>query len=486
MKLKKWRALHKWTGLAICLFLMMFVASGIILNHRNLVLDKEINRSWLPARYEFRNWNGGLMRGTLPYGNDVLIYGTNGIWKQNSVDRAISDFNHGLPRGADRHNIRRIVNAGNSGLMAVSPFGAYHFIGNKWEPISLPVEDDEKLTDIEVCDDSIVIAGRSHLYVATESKPDFRKLTLSPSPDSEGKVTLLRIIWCLHSGELFGLPGRIVVDAIGITFLFLCISGIAIWIVRKRRPGTPIHKWNSRWHNKIGFTALALLILLALTGWCLRPPVMVPLALTHTKPIPGTALASDNAWHDKIRAIRRDTLRNDWILSTSEGFFSIKNLSDTPRKIKTAPPVSVMGVTVLQQDEDGSWICGSLSGLYRWNRDSGEITDWFSGEKADLTPGPPFGKKPVSGFSQDLLEKPVIVDYVEGTENFSQPEKLAQLPMSLHNVALEVHSGRIYIGNIATYVFVFIAGIIVMLCIYSGYKIHYPIRKKKKHNNNPA
>ncbi len=33
-----------------------------------------------------------------------------------------------------------------------------------------------------------------------------------------------------------------------------------------------------------------------------------------------------------------------------------------------------------------------------------------------------------------------------------------QLPMSLWNVALEAHSGRIFIGSIATYIFIFVMG----------------------------
>ena len=47
---------------------------------------------------------------------------------------------------------------------------------------------------------------------------------------------------------------------------------------------------------------------------------------------------------------------------------------------------------------------------------------------------------------------------------------------SLWNVALEVHSGRIFIGTIATYIFIFVMGILAFWCLWSGYKI----RLKKK------
>ena len=55
------------------------------------------------------------------------------------------------------------------------------------------------------------------------------------------------------------------------------------------------------------------------------------------------------------------------------------------------------------------------------------------------------------------------------------PESFSELPMSLWNVALEVHTGRIYtILGQGTLIFIFFAGLAAMWCIYSG----YVIRKK--------
>ena len=71
---------------------------------------------------------------------------------------------------------------------------------------------------------------------------------------------------------------------------------------------------------------------------------------------------------------------------------------------------------------------------------------------------------------------PVIADYYDGTSVIPQPSALAHLPMSLWNVALEVHSGRIFIGSIATYVFIFVMGILSLWCLWSGYRA----RKRKR------
>ena len=61
MKRATWRKHHKWLGIALSLFLLMFCLSGIVLNHRGLVHDIDISRKWLPDRYEYARWNGGLM-----------------------------------------------------------------------------------------------------------------------------------------------------------------------------------------------------------------------------------------------------------------------------------------------------------------------------------------------------------------------------------------------------------------------------------------
>ena len=137
----------------------------------------------------------------------------------------------------------------------------------------------------------------------------------------------------------------------------------------------------------------------------------------------------------------------------------------------TPGSVSVMGLNVWQKDVQGQWLCGSFSGLFAWNRTQETVTDWFTGEPAEDKAGPPFGKKAVSGFSADLGKEPFAVEYYNGTDALPQPEILSTLPMSLWNVALEVHSGRIYIGIAATYVFVFIAGFAVVWCLWSGWKL---------------
>jgi uncharacterized iron-regulated membrane protein len=55
-----------------------------------------------------------------------------------------------------------------------------------------------------------------------------------PDEGTAGDV-FMRLQFPLHSGRIAGLPGRIVVSAIGVAVAMLSITGIVIWL-RKRRP----------------------------------------------------------------------------------------------------------------------------------------------------------------------------------------------------------------------------------------------------------
>ena len=51
--------------------MLMFCLSGIMLNHRELVADINIDRSFLPADYRYNKWNMGLLRGSIKYRDKV-------------------------------------------------------------------------------------------------------------------------------------------------------------------------------------------------------------------------------------------------------------------------------------------------------------------------------------------------------------------------------------------------------------------------------
>lgn len=505
MNIKKTIKQHKWLGLAVSFFLLMFCLSGIILNHRRLFADVNVSRSLLPSRYHYHNWNGGLLRATvrtnLPQRHNIIIYGSSGMFSTDSIGSSFTDFNDGLPSGADYRQIRGIAACGkgeSQELFAASPFALYRrHATTPWRQQPLPINDsDERLSDITTHGDTLVVMSRSFLYIATPPFHSFKKVQLPAPPHYRQHTTAFRTVWMLHSGELFGLPGRLFMDAVAIVIIILILTGIAFFLAKRRKKKTvavrSMLKHSLHWHNRIGVSTIVLTLLLCATGWCLRPPMMIALALSDIPTPPLTTLRSDNPWHDRLRMVRHDDHNGDWLISTSEGFFSLGSSIASPyaTKAEGAPPVSVMGLNVWQTTDDCKWLCGSFSGMHVWDRRLHRSFDYFTHKPSPSTAGAPFGKKAISGFTSDILpHKPRngvntqreaygnAVDYYDGTSSIDQPERMSRLPMSLWNVALELHSGRLYIGSIATYIFVFVAGIAAVWCLWSGYRI----RLRRKH-----
>jgi len=71
-------------------------------------------------------------------------------------------------------------------------------------------------------------------------KTDFTRIELPQPPGSDNKITLFETIWQIHSGEIFGLSGKLYVDMVDILTIFLSITGIIFffspgWIKRRFR-----------------------------------------------------------------------------------------------------------------------------------------------------------------------------------------------------------------------------------------------------------
>ena len=222
---------------------------------------------------------------------------------------------------------------------------------------------------------------------------------------------------------------------------------------------------------------------------CLRPPLMIPFVLVNTNPIPGTTLDSDNPWHDKLRSIRWDASKNVWLLSSSTGFYLIKDFTLPPVKLKRTPPVSPMGVNVFYPKNPDEWLIGSFSGLFIWNPSTGSVLDYYTGHPPAATYGRPLGGSLVNGFTDDLITREVIFEYDNGARNKennlalpAMPVFMQQQPMSLWNFCLELHVGRCYSPFLGVFsdLFVFISGLLLTLILISGYIVYKRHHKRSK------
>lgn len=500
-KLKKW---HKWVGLVFTLFLLMFAVSGIFLNHRRAIASWEVPRGVLAKGYRYDNWNNGAVRGTLRLSPDsILLYGNNGVWLTDSMHSAFARYSAGMKKGADNRSVSNMVETASGDIFAAVTFGLYRLDVQQgmWRDISYRLPTKERISDITAVGDTLVVMSRSHLFVSEYPFETFFESELPEPENYSARPSLFRTMWLIHSGEIFGIPGKIFVDIIGVLTIVLCVTGIILVfcpkaIKRRSRKGKDVLgrvallKGSLRWHNKVGSWFLVFFLIIALTGMFLRPPLLIGIARAKTKPIPGSTLDSPNPWYDKLRSIRYDYAAGEWIIYSSEGFYTAATLTSCPRKLLQAPPVSVMGVNVLRQTDSTHWVVGSFSGLFKWNRESGECYDMFTGKPYVRRGGMPVFSSAVSGYSDDFAGKIVAFDYsagarvLDGGEFAAMPDDFGRGKMSFWNLCLEVHVGRIYAsiwGVLISNMFVFFAGMLFLVIIVTGYVVyrrHYSRRAR--------
>ncbi len=498
-----WRKYHKWVGVVFALFLTVFCVSGIILNHRALVSGCDVGRSWLPSSYHISNYNNGVVKGTVPFtSGKVAAYGYGGVWLTDSNASHWQEMNAGLPNGADHRNVRNLVRTKDGILWCVTSYDVYRHDGRQWVACPLP-KGDERLMDIALGGDSmqVVALTRSALYLikGTQKGDTYiynkvERRELKPAHDFSPREYLFRTIWKLHSGELFGLPGRLVVDVVAVVIIILCMTGVVLFFLpyrirRRKRSGDKDGMkragrqlvWHQRWHNRVGLYTIVLTVFLTLTGTCLRPPLMVPFVLLKTSPVNRT----QNVWNDRLRALRWDNRDHVWLVSTADGFMQVDSLfNSAPVMIEPekAPVVSPMGVNVFRQRPDGKWLIGSFGGLSVWDAHTGRSNDYFTGQP----PVKSYGVKPgqmAAGYSDDF-GKPLVFDYALGVLSpwKKMPATLERVPLSLWNLALELHVGRCYsplLGPLSD-LFVFVWGTLSVLVLLSGYIILKRRSKKVK------
>ena len=541
-----WKKYHRWLGLVLSVFMLVFCVSGIILNHREVFSGCEVSRKWLPASYYIKNFNNGVVKGTVVKKSaahslssencdSVLAYGCAGVFLTDSRLSTWQDFNAGLPESIDERNVRHVVKAKDGSLWCAALRDVYRYDENshRWKKVELP-GNEERIMDVALAKDSMTVVAltRSRVFtivpfvqygeivkIGKSSSETYRvESKIIPAPKKyEPKTTLFKLVWHLHSGEFFGLPGKLVVDAIALVLIVLSITGILLFILpygirrakklaakaRMKRLGKQF-AWNMKWHNKIGYVTIVLTLWIAITGMCLRPPLMVPLVLSK---LPQAVGEDGNVWQDKLRAIRWDAVQGDWLVSTSEGFLRVdEDFSQAPKMLPDdeCPKSSPMGVTVFESDGKGGWIVGSFRGIYRWNpvnHSLNQILDYFTGKPSEETSMIPISDNLVCGYSEDFLGgKPLVFDFAKGVEDAKgqavalcndepktsrNEESMSDLicetaPMSLWNVALELHVGRCYspfLGPLSD-LFVFLSGLLITLVFLSGYIISHRRRKK--------
>lgn len=466
-KFFKW--LHKWPGIIAALFIVFWACSGVVLNHRLTFSSLSVNRSILAEEYKYDNWNNASLKGSAQIGKDsILVYGNVGIWLTNNNFDSFTDFNNGFPKGIDHRKILKIIKTAKGDIFAATLFGLYryHLIDQKWRHIELPIHE-KKIISLADVNDSLYVMSRSNLLVtALHPNLEFSLVNVPAYQGYDNKIGLFRTLWVIHSGEIYGRIGKLIVDAVAILFVFLTITGLIYFFVpgiikRNKKKGKDNHKvkrlnkFAIKWHNKLGIYLILFLLITTSTGMFLRPPLLIAIANSRVAKIKFTSLDDPNPWNDSFRDLLYDQELKRFYIGTVDGIYhSDDNFKTELKKFRAQPPISVMGINVFEKLAPGDYLVGSFYGLYRWQPDRGYIWDHITSSRNINVNrnGPPIGTYMASGFIRNNLGMEYHMDYNMGaipinhqTEFAIMPEEIIkESPMSLWNFALEVHTARFF------------------------------------------
>jgi len=220
---------HKWLGIVASLFLFVFAISGIILNHRALFSPINIDRNWMPQEYRYQNWNNASVRSATNISPDsLLVYGNIGIWLSDSKLNTFTKFSEGFPIGIDNKKICKIFKDSKNRVFAGSLFGLYQLDRSSriWHKINLPDEiHNPRIVDIIEKNNELWFLTRSEILKTSDLK-QFEVLILPPPENYDNKIGLFKTLWMIHSGEIYGFVGKLLVDIIGLIFIFLTLTGL--------------------------------------------------------------------------------------------------------------------------------------------------------------------------------------------------------------------------------------------------------------------
>jgi hypothetical protein len=502
---KFFRKYHKWFSLVATFFILLFAFSGIVLNHRELLSGIDLDRKVLPPAYRYNNWNLAAVKGSVKAGGDtILVYGNIGVWQTDSTFKTFRGLNSGFPGGVDNRKVNTMSWSPVSGLYAGTLFGLYRFHAGSWEKVALPVAG-ARVVKVLNQGDSLFVLTRSNLYFATGSSGyrNFREIRVPAGDDCDGKTGLFKTLWVIHSGEIYGMAGKLIVDMVGIVFIVLCVTGLTWFLVpyRLKRLKDEIrrsrlkrfNKASLKWHNMVGSWAILILLLNTATGMFLRPPMLIPIAGVRVSKLKYTELDTPNPWFDKFRDLVYDEVPGRFLVATSEGiYYSGDRFRSELKSFPVQPPVSVMGINVFEKTSPGHYLVGSFSGIFEWEPDSGQILDCITrtAYHDNGQGGPPFGNVTVAGYIRCSDSTRIIFDYAQGAFALdglnplpSVPPVVAESsPISLWNTCLEIHTGRIYEPFLGPFYILVVplVGLATLFILISGFFAWWLPRHRKQ------
>lgn len=478
----KW---HKWPSLFFALLFILYALSGIVLNHKKIFGDLKVSRSYMPSTYKLENWNSNSVSGfTHRRDGSYLICGTAGLVAADSLFARFEPLDRWGKKqiSAIHENEKSLYGGTTEGELL-----RFDTLRQDWSVITAGYD---VIHNIISCRDTLYFSTPSALYFMPEDDPfKIYPIELPQEPEGyTGETGFFFLFWKIHSGEIFGLAGRIFVDLMGVVLIVLTVTGIA-WFIRpfhirrRTRRGREIRKVQATygkhlfWHNKLGVWLLLPLVVIAFTGMFLRPPLLIAIARKKINEKAINPEVRHNIWAGKINKLAYHPERDEFLLGSSIGIYTSKQLSKgvLSRPLKQ-PVVSIMGLNVLEPYRTG-YLVGSFSGLFRWDPQSGELINHVTDQVYVPVPMRGVGSEMAVNYL-NLQGNEYYFDYRKGvvpirtSEAFPEmPPVLRNAPMSLVHVALEVHTMRIFqpiFGRYATFL-IPLSGLFLIVILITGF-----------------
>ena len=241
-RLSKLLKFHNIVGLFVCLVLIHLSVTGIFLNHTDKLNLSKTKISW--------NWLLNAYGMTVPKTDVAFAIGDNFFHQTNSQifmnTQSIMRSKHRLV-GVISFNEQFIISTSNS-IVSVNKLGDFN------KEIDLPESSMIEINKIGTYSNGIVIKTNESNFLSDKnlenwsSRSNIDKIiwaTESNVPSNINKkikayyvgegITLEQIILDLHSGVIFKSIGKLFMDFIALLLIFMSISGVWIWFIKKNK-----------------------------------------------------------------------------------------------------------------------------------------------------------------------------------------------------------------------------------------------------------
>ncbi|MDF1614561.1 PepSY-associated TM helix domain-containing protein [Desulfurivibrio dismutans] len=419
------KALHKYLGLLLVLYLLAMGLSGLLLNNPGPISSLSVPWAITPDNYQPHNWNRMYLRTGTIIGKEWFLAGKPGVAYSPDGGRSFTMLEQGFPAPPYRRDtlglLARPLNHDAEDttakpednptippmveLLAATRSGLYHQPPRQpWRLVELPGARGEAVVDVIATGRDVVAFTRRGAYrsplPAHDIRPEathagaaqaeasttytFESADLTAAPaDQPRRVPWFRILHDMHNGEIIGPAGKWPLDLVALALLFLGLSALVIWYVPwrnrwlkrwRRRPGR-FFTFCWPWHLKVGVYAMIFLVILGVSGALLRPPLLIALApysLNQDHPLLTLSPRSDDFGGNIQKALYLSA-SDQLLLATQGGFFQGPADFSRPFAPRRVPvPIHGMGVTVLEEVEPGLILVGSFMGMYLWEEASGQ------------------------------------------------------------------------------------------------------------------